>query len=240
MNSPEKNKLESISIDSPYAVGLMPMTIRHCFNILRRYLKADSKILEMGPAEGVMTEYLIEFGSSLTLVEGATSFCDKLKSRFPQAVVNNSLFEEYKTNELFDAIVMGHVLEHVEDPILVLTIVRSMLQSSGFVFAAVPNARSLHRQAGVIMGLLDSEESLNQRDIKHGHRRVFNPESFRNIFLTAGFKIDVFGGYWLKPLSNDQLEKDWSPEILSAYLQLGERYPDIAGEMYIVASRSNN
>jgi hypothetical protein len=45
----------------------------------------------------------------------------------------------------------------------------------------------------------------------------------------------VFGGYWLKPLSNAQLEAHWTPEMLEAYMQVGERYPDIAAEIYVIA-----
>jgi hypothetical protein len=33
--------------------------------------------------------------------------------------------------------------------------------------------------------------------VHHGHRRVFDPESFRQCFLAAGLAIEVFGGYWL-------------------------------------------
>jgi hypothetical protein len=73
-------------------------------------------------------------------------------------------------------------------------------------------------------------------DLHHGHRRVFNPETFRNAFYQAGLQIEVFGGYWMKPVSNKQIEDNWSAEMLDAFMKLGERYPDIAGEIYIVAS----
>ena len=59
---------------------------------------------------------------------------------------------------------------------------------AGRLFAAVPNARSLHRQAAVIMGILQEEDTLNEMDMHHGHRRVFNPETFRNAFGRAGLK----------------------------------------------------
>jgi hypothetical protein len=86
--------------------------------------------------------------------------------------------------------------------------------------------------------MLPFEEALNEADRHHGHRRVYNPETFRRDFLQAGLKIEVFGGYWLKPLSNAQLERDWNAELVAAFMALGERYPDIAGEIYIVANRA--
>ena len=96
-------------------------------------------------------------------------------------------------------------------------------------------SRSLHRQATVSMGLLESEHSMNENDIHHGHRRIFDPETFRQAFLSSGLAIEVFGGYWMKPVSNAQIEKSWTPEMLQAFMQLGERHPDISGEIYIIA-----
>jgi hypothetical protein len=40
----------------------------------------------------------------------------------------------------------------------------------------------------------------------------------------------------IKPISNAQIEETWTSEMLDAYMILGERYPEIAGEIYIVAS----
>jgi hypothetical protein len=55
------------------------------------------------------------------------------------------------------------------------------------------------------------------------------------VFLQAGFGIEIFGGYWLKPVSIRQIDETWTPEMLAAFMALGERYPDIAGEIYVIA-----
>ena len=127
----------------------------------------------------------------------------------------------------------------MEDAVDILSRAKQWLKlSTGRLFAAVPNARSLHRQAAVIMGILREEDTLNEMDVHHGHRRVFNPETFRNAFARTGLKVEIFGGYWMKPLSNAQIEASWTPEMIEAFMVLGERYPDIAGEIYVVASRN--
>jgi hypothetical protein len=56
--------------------------------------------------------------------------------------------------------------------------------------------------------MLPFEEALNEADHRHGHRRVYNPETFR---------------------------RDWTEEMLTAFVAVGERYPDITGEIYVVA-----
>lgn len=149
------------------------------------------------------------------------------------------MFEEFRTNDRFDNVVMGHVLGHVADPVTILVQAKQWLAPGGRILAAVPSSRSLQRQAAVIMGLLPAEEAMNDMDLHHGHRRVFNPESFRACFTQAGYRIDIFGGYWLKPVSNRQIEETWSPEMVSAFMQLGERYADVAAEICIVARVPN-
>jgi 2-polyprenyl-3-methyl-5-hydroxy-6-metoxy-1,4-benzoquinol methylase len=233
----ERRRLDSIASVSLYGAGMNEATIAYSFEVFQRFVR-PGPMLEMGPAEGLMSERLAELGQPLTLVEGAATFCASLGERLPQAEVVHSLFEEFAPSNRFETIVLGHVLEHVDDPVQVLDRARQWLTPTGRILAAVPNSRSLHRQAAVLLGMLPFEEALNEADRHHGHRRVYNPETFRRDFLQAGLKIEVFGGYWLKPLSNAQLERDWNAELVAAFMALGERYPDIAGEIYIVANRA--
>jgi len=232
----EVARLERIARVSRYAAGVNADTVRYSFRVFSRHLRGES-ILEMGPAEGVMTEFLAATGKALTLVEGSEVFCRSLASRFPAVNVLHGLFETFVPVGTFDNIVLGHVLEHVDDPIAILARVRDWLSPGGRVLAAVPNSQSVHRQAAVLMGLLSHEAALNESDVAHGHRRVFNPDSFRACFHDAGLAIEHSGGYWLKPLSNAQIEAAWTPAMLSAFMELGERYPDIAGEIYVIARR---
>jgi len=235
VNPNEKENLQRISKISLYSAGVMSAAITYCFKILQRHLQGDN-LLELGPAEGVMTELLATTGMDITVVEGSALFCASLRQRFPQASVVQALFEEFEPPKRFDNIILGHVLEHVQDPVDILTRARGWLKPDGRIFAAVPNAHSVHRQAAVLMGLLPREDALNEMDQHHGHRRVFNPESFRNAFTQAGLRVDIFGGYWLKPISNGQIERHWTSAMIEAFMQLGERYSDIAGEIYLVAS----
>ena len=98
----------------------------------------------------------------MTVVDGGKGFCDAIKARHPRVEAVNSLFEDYRSAPAFQTIVMGHVLEHVENPVEILALARGWLAPGGRILAAVPNARSLHRQAATIMGLLPNESALNE------------------------------------------------------------------------------
>lgn len=233
MNS-EFDRLEAIAVKSQYSAGINERMVKASYEVAKRWIQGP-RVLELGPAEGIMTDLLVADGFDLTVVEGSHHFCEQIAARHRSINVVEALFENFDPTSRFNTILLGHVLEHVDDPVQILKLAKGWLGSKGRVFAAVPNARSLHRQAAVLMGLLSREDALNEADVFHGHRRVFDPESFRAVFLAAGFQIEFFGGYWLKPLSNRQIETHWSEETINAFIKMGERYPDIAGEIFVVA-----
>lgn len=229
-----QTNLERHAKQSLYTAKINVDMIEYCFEVFQRHIKGP-RVLELGPAEGVMTQRLVRLDHEITVVEGAPQFCEMIRASFPDVNVVNALFEEFVPQQRFDTIVLGHVLEHVLDPVGILKRCGHWLTENGVIVSAVPNAMSLHRQAAVIMGALSTETDMSELDRHHGHFRVFDPISFRAAFSEAGLDLKYFGGYWLKPVSNRQIEESWTPEMVRAFMRLGERYPDIAGEIYIVA-----
>lgn len=230
----ERARLDAIAAVNAYSDGVNAVSMRYSVQVFRRHWR-QPRCLELGPAEGVVSTLLAEHFDDLTLVDGAERFCIDLRRRLPRATVVCAAFEEFTPERPFDTIILGHVLEHVEDPVGVLRRVRGWLAPQGVVCAAVPNANSLHRQAAVLMGLLPAEQALNDADRRHGHRRVYDWDGFRADVVAAGLTIRTAGGYWLKPLANAQVEAAWTAEMVEAFMRLGERHPEIAGEIYVVA-----
>lgn len=86
------------------------------------------------------------------IVDGAPqiikSFCSSLEV-IPQGLeLIEGWFETFKYPIRFEVIEAGFILEHVDDPRLVLTRLHQFLEPNGRIFIAVPNARSLHRLLG--------------------------------------------------------------------------------------------
>lgn len=231
----ELGRLSTLADDNHYGQGLNARSVAYCFEVFSRHFVRGS-CLELGPAEGLMTARLHEVFDDLTLVDGSSLFCVSLRHRFPTATIVQALFEEYRPEHAFDNVVLGHVLEHVIDPVAILRSVRGWIAPQGRLLAAVPNAHSVHRQMAVLMGMLAAENSLNDTDRRMGHRRVYTMPELREHAQRAGFRIHADGGYWLKPLSNAQIDRDWTPEMVEAAMRVGERTPDIAGEIFIVAT----
>jgi len=235
MELSEQKRLADIAEVSRYAKGANYYTIQASAKIFQRYLKPGS-LLELGPAEGVMTQLLYPaYQEDYSVVDGAEKFVTAIVEHYPRIKGYTSLFEDFEPDRTYDNIILGHVLEHVENPVEILKRCKGWLSNGGRILAAVPNCDSLHRQAAVKMGLLASVKELNETDRYHGHRRVYSQAEFARDFTDAGFHILKSGGYWLKPLSNRQIEESWSEAMIAAFMALGEEYPSIAAELYVVA-----
>jgi 2-polyprenyl-3-methyl-5-hydroxy-6-metoxy-1,4-benzoquinol methylase len=211
----------------------------HSYKRLLEHLPHRTSALELGCADGQMSEHLAADFESLTVVDGSQEFLALTKNRLTKGGLGNvqyahSLFEDYSTKEQFDAVFLCHVLEHVEDPIALLKTIKPWVAPRGGLAVLVPNANSLHRLAGVRMGMLQQNDSLNNQDVVLGHRRVYSPELLKAHCATAGLEITAFGGVMVKPLSNRQIEEQWSDALIEAYLEMGRDLPELSSEIFVI------
>lgn len=213
----------------------MDMATEYCEKIFRRYMKEGS-VLELGPAQGVMTRLLYPEYRDYTVVDGSELWIRELRNQYPEMECYCSFFEDFLPKRMYDNILLGHVLEHVDEPVEILKLCKKWLNPDAMVLCAVPNSHSLHRQAAVKMGMLEAEEQLNDKDRMVGHKRVYNLQMLCEHFDKAGYNIIKAGGYWLKPMTITQINQSWNYDMMNAFLQLGELYPDIAGEIYVIAA----
>jgi 2-polyprenyl-3-methyl-5-hydroxy-6-metoxy-1,4-benzoquinol methylase len=191
------------------------------------------KGLEMGPADGVMTQFLLNHFESLMIVEGS----EKLLNTIPNAknlIKVHSLFENFYPDTLFDSIILEHVLEHVENPVVLLQRTKTWLAPGGKIYLGVPNANSIHRLVGVKMKLLESQFQLNARDVSLGHRRVYSWDTLKKIIEESGLSLIEMGGVYLKPLSNNQIENHWTMEMIEGFYKMGADLPQFAAEIYAI------
>ncbi len=195
------------------------------------------KVLELGCADGGVTEYLCEKLKDVVAVDASEDLIINAKKRAPQARYFQSLFEDYTPTETFDTIIMGHVLEHVIDPIFILNRAKEWLNPKGEILITVPNGESIHRRIGVEMGMLKFNNEINDDDRKAGHRRVFTIQTLRSTIISAGMNILREEGVLIKPLSNRQMF-EWSEQLFDAYYKLAKKLPaDFGGELFVVCER---
>lgn len=207
------------------------------YNYLSKYFKGQT-CLEMGSADGEGTKILLKHFKRIVAVDGSKRLLDKAKEEINNKNVMfvHSYFENLELYDKFDTVILAHILEHVNDPVSVLKTASKYLNKNGVILVDVPNAMSLHRQVGVLMNLLKSEYDLNTADMSIGHKRVYDMNLLSKDILSAGLKIKNKGGIFLKPFSNAQMENILSKKGIMAFNLMGLRFPDIAAEIYIVAT----
>lgn len=193
--------------------------------------------LELGPAEGEMTRFLVEDFEQLVTVDGSRELLAQIPDR-PNLRKVHSLFEHYQPEQRFNTIVMEHILEHVDDPVGLLRRAASWLAPGGRILAGVPNGNSIHRLAAVKMGLLQHPCELNERDHTLGHQRVYTSATLRADIEAAGLAVSQSGGVYFKPLSNRQIQDHWSEGMIEGFYELGKDFPEHAAELYMVCERA--
>lgn len=227
-----KNPEEFANIYKDETLGFDLKLVEQGFRTFKPFFNG-LRCLELGPATGYMTKFLINEFKFVSVVEGAKSLLDQIPN-YPNLTKFNCLFEDFNPNKKYDTIVMNHVLEHIEKPVELLKKIYRWLSNDGVLIIGVPNAKSFHRLAAVEMGILRNEYELNQRDIDLGHYRVYDFEELKNHVLSANFSIVKEGGIFLKFLSNKQIENYLNEDIITAYFNLATNFYVNSAEIYLV------
>lgn len=192
--------------------------------------------LEMGPADGEMTKFLMNDFERLDVVDAAEKYV-KAAEKFSKNITGfTSLFEEFEPNKKYDTIIMSHVLEHVVDPLVVLKLAKEWLNKDGRIIIVVPNADSLHRKLGVKLGMIEQVNQLNDQDIEIGHRRVYNRGDLDRATKSSGLTTISKGGIFLKLLSNKQMQDYKDDDLIEGMFELGKDLPQLCSEIYSICT----
>lgn len=189
--------------------------------------------LELGLGHGYTINEFLKHVKGYTVLEGSRAIIDNFKIKqselYRKVDVIETYFETFETNKKYDNIVMGFILEHVDNPREILEKYKNMLTAKGKIFIAVPNAESLHRQIGLHAGYMDDLKSLSKYDILQGHKRYYDKNSLLNLAKESQLRVLSIEGIFLKPLTTSQLKSlDLAEEIICGMLEMGKKYPELS------------
>lgn len=235
----ERTRLELVSqwYDSRHGLNREIIKQAAAYIVSRAHGK---RALELGSANGVMTQELAARFPHLDVVEAAPRYVQHARGLLPpRGRVYQCLFEEFQPKCRYHAIVMSWILEHVADPRDLLTRARDWLAPQGEIHLVVPNAESLHRRVGLAMGLLPRLNHLNESDIAIGHRRVYTWQTLSDHIAAAGLRLVEMQGLLLKPLPNALMES-YPPDLRAAFFELSSLAPRLCSEIYAVCHHPNH
>ena len=218
--------------------------------VLRRYIMRTldpflppGKALEMGCYTGDMTELIAARYGDVTVVEASEELVAAAGARLAgRAHFVTGTFETVELHDRYDAIFLIHTLEHLDDPVAVLSRVNGWLTDRGRLFVVVPNANAPSRQIAVQMGLIPFNDAVTDDERVHGHRKTYRLDTLARDALDAGLHIVQSGGVFFKPLANYQFDKLMGGDVIpDAYLEgcyrLGMQYPDLCASIWLVCER---
>jgi 2-polyprenyl-3-methyl-5-hydroxy-6-metoxy-1,4-benzoquinol methylase len=182
---------------------------------LIRLTGRNKQVLEVGPATGYVTKVLQQRGCHVWCIENdaeaakvAAEFCERMVVANVEAVDFKSTFPE----ERFDVVTFGDVLEHLVDPMGVLTRVKDILKPGGHVVASVPNVAHASIRLSLLRGQFQyAEMGLLDRT----HLRFFTRESLADLFHGAGYKVRDWQRVLTDPFATEmELQEEDYPSYL--------------------------
>ncbi len=194
------------------------------------YSKDANSLLELGLGHGYTTTIFSKHFANHIVLDGSKAVIENFKHKYPEckAKITETYFEEFNTTEKFDLIVMGFILEHVEDPIQTLSHYRQFLTPNGKLFIAVPNAEVLNRRLGHLAGLLPDMTSLSEHDFILGHKRYYTINTLKEDIKKASYSIERMEGIYLKPFTTKQMiTLNFDKKIIDALCLAGIEYPEL-------------
>jgi 2-polyprenyl-3-methyl-5-hydroxy-6-metoxy-1,4-benzoquinol methylase len=194
------------------------------------FISNKESLLELGLGHGITTNFFSNHFKKHIVLDASKAVIDNFKKEYPdcKAQIIETYFEQFQTSEKYHVIMMGFILEHVDNPIQIMSYYKQFLSPIGKMFITVPNAEVLNRRLGYLAGMLPDIMELSENDILVGHKRYFTVKSLREDIKAAGYEIELIEGIYLKPFTTPQMiSLNFDSKILDALCKVGVDYPEL-------------
>jgi len=153
------------------------ITFKATLKKISRY-KSEGRLLEIGCASGSFLEEAQSIGFDVYGVECFAKFANIARKKV-KGNITAGMFEKtsYQQN-FFDVVVMYDSLEHVKDPLIVLSRIARILKKDGLLVIATPNTQSLSNC--LMRG--------NWTHYKPEHLFYFSPKSIKLLLVKFDFQ----------------------------------------------------
>jgi SAM-dependent methyltransferase len=150
----------------------------------------QKRVLELGAASGHVTKALKSLGNHVVAVERDGRFLDELTQVADQVHITDLDWLDLRnllTEQRFDVILAGDVLEHCTRPDLVLLQCHSLLAAGGYVVVSLPNIAHADVRLALLTGKFEYRPTglLDQT-----HLRFFTRATIEKFVAENGFGID--------------------------------------------------
>ena len=204
MSTRQYNEEFTDSTERLYTYGF-DLDVMHPF-MLRSFepMFRPGSVLELGSFKGNFTKRLLEKFDDVTCVEASDEAIAEAEAVLGTSVkFINGTFETVELPRRHDNIVLTHVLEHLDDPVMVLRrINEEWLAPGGRLFLVCPNGNAPSRQIAVKMGLISHNTAVTPAEALHGHRITYALDTLERDVVASGLRVAHRSGIFFKAPSD--------------------------------------
>jgi SAM-dependent methyltransferase len=169
-----------------YEVKLTPFSSHVLLVASLPDLGSGKRVLDVGCGNGYLGKIFAERGYEVTGIEQRGGTNDRFPSvvRLVEADLENGLPE---LDGKFDYIICADVLEHLRNPLGLLTEIREKLAPGGFLIASLPNSGNVYFRLMILSGRFPQD---NKGLFDRTHLRFFTWDGWRELLENGGFAIE--------------------------------------------------
>lgn len=144
--------------------------------LVLKFLKKESKILQIGSSDGYTLSKFKTRNNHTTGIEPSISSCKFAKKKNNiDRLIQGTFENSYKKLQIYDVIILTHVLEHIYNPFQMLKKLKTKLEKNGVILLEVP---CLANQKYLPFGYFTFE-----------HLNYFDEHTIKKLILKSGYEL---------------------------------------------------
>ncbi|MGB5246831.1 MAG: class I SAM-dependent methyltransferase [Woeseia sp.] len=176
--------------------------VRQSWDFLQPYLGPPGRLMDIGCGNGCLPYLARGAGWEVRGMELSASAAAAIRAESGIEVdVANFLEYENTRGELYDVVVLRHVLEHLPDSVLAMNKIGALLKPGGLALLEFPNTRSISYTVKRFLKNRGLRNKKYAEDWRPGHCNEFCRGAFKVLLDKTGFELVVWRTYSSKPLA---------------------------------------
>ncbi len=157
---------------------------------LLQFVGAGKTVLDVGCASGYLARQLTAQGCVVVGVEPDPEAAAQARTCCQEVVCScvEELEAIYPRYGFFDVVLLGDVLEHLQDPATVLVLLRKYLKPGGYFVISVPNVANYAVRLELLRGRF---RYTDYGIMDRSHVRFFTLDTLRELLESAGLEIET-------------------------------------------------
>ena len=191
------------------------------------------KVLDVGGKDG---KYTSKISEELTVLDIN-----------PQEINSNVKYIKadilkFDTEEKYDLIVCSAVMEHfsLDEGKTIAKKINKFLKEDGFAFITCPNACSLNRMLGEMLGMCKALD-LSEADIEVGHEFLYDIQRLESVVKNS-LQFITSGSYFLKPLPASNMNELFDENSFKSFASIdSDSFPHLKhylAEIFVVGKKA--